>query len=706
MFFAKLAHEVASLWCRQALRVKLSFCIVSMTIFPLLLTMAITEVKNEKTLTQLVIEHNRSIAERTAENIDQMFSEKIKALRIAANTPEIRSMLPTRQMSLLKTITETDDEIQMAIVADSTGTQIARSDERMVDGTITYRDRYYYQKIKQIDSTVVSDVLIGKSTGNLVIVIAEPIKDENQQLVGVLIAEVGLQTIINQIAHIKIGQTGYAYLVDKDGYVLLHPDREKVERNEDVSSLAPVKAVMDKQTGVVEYEYENQMKLAAFSYIPQTGWGLIVQQPLEEALADVRDVKRTTLMITLLAAFLASLIGIAVSGMMTKPIANIARAADRLAKGDMDARSQVATRDEIGQLATTFNSMADELCTRTSSLLESEEKYRSLVENISMGIYRETGDGESFIAYANPALVGMLGYNSVVEMLTIPVTAHFWNLEELVAINEVVEQTGAVKNIEVRLRRKDGIALWCSITAVKHYNYQKGTFCVDSVVKDITERKLADEKLRQAHAELERKVAERTRQLTVLNEELCLVSLQDGLTGIANRRSFDGFLEREWQRAKREQTSIALIMLDVDFFKLYNDTYGHVSGDECLRRIASTLRGIVKRATDLVARYGGEEFAVILPDTDQAGAVKVGERILLQVRELVIRHETSPVNEFVTVSLGIAAVIPAADLTPDRLIIDADQALYHVKQSGRNQLHLAGGIDSGDSSALDHINRY
>jgi diguanylate cyclase (GGDEF)-like protein/PAS domain S-box-containing protein len=684
---------MANLWHRQALKQKLSFCIISMTIFPLLLTMAITEIKNEKTLTRLVIEHNRDIAERTAENIDQMFSEKVKALRIVANTAEMKSMVPARQMTLLKTIAETDDDIQIAIVADSAGTQIARSDEQVVDGTIAYRDRYYYQKIKESGTTVVSDVLIGKSTGKPAIVIAEPIKNENQQLVGVLLAEVGLQTIINQITRIKIGQTGYAYLVNKDGRILLHPDREKVEKSEDVSSLAPVRAVMDKQSGVVEYEYNNQKKLAAFSYIPQTGWGLIVQQPIAEAMADVGAVQKAALIITLIAAFLASLIGIAVAGMMIKPITDISRAAGRLATGDMDARSLVRTGDEIGQLAATFNSMAEELCTRTSALLESEGQYRSLVENISLGIYRETGDAKSFIAYANPALARMLGYSSVEKLLAVPAISYFWNLEELAVINEVVEQTGSVKNREIQLRRKDGTALWCSITTVKHYNHQKGLFCIDSVVEDISERKLADEKLRQVRAELERKVVERTRELTALNEEMCLISAQDGLTGIANRRCFDEFLEREWQRAKRQQTSIAFIMLDVDFFKLYNDTYGHVAGDECLRRIAGTLQGIVKRATDLVARYGGEEFAVILPDTDQAGAVKVGERILMQVKALAIRHERSSASEFVTVSLGIAAAIPTVDLTPDKMVIAADQALYQVKQSGRNQLYL-GGSDS------------
>ena len=696
MLFDRLVDSVTNLWQRQSLRQTLSFCLISMTIFPLLLTMVITEQKSEKILTRIAFDHNRDIAERIAEDIDQMFSEKIKMLRIIANADEMKSMQPDRQIALLKAIARANADVKFAIVADTAGNQVARSDGRVADDTIKYLDRYYFQEIIQGGETVVSDILIGKSTGDPGIVIAEPIKDENQQLVGVLALNVELRAIVDRITNIKIGENGYAYLVNADGRILLHPDQGMAERREDVSYLNPVKAVMDKQTGLVEYEYKKQKRWAAFSYIPQTGWGLIVQQPTEEALADVSAVKRTTMMITLLAALIASLIGIAVTRMVTKPISEIAKAAARLSDGDLDARSHVRARNEIGQLATTFNSMADKLSRRTSDLLESEGKYRSLVDNINIGIYRETGDDKSVIVYANPALAEMLGYESVDEMSETTVDEKFWNLEDLVAVREAVEREGAVKNREIQLRRKDGVAIWCSMTLVKHYNDQKDTFCLDSMIEDITERKIAQEKLLHAHAELELKVAERTRELTVANEELSMLSLQDGLTRMANRRYFDESLEREIQRAKREQTSIALIILDVDFFKLYNDTYGHVAGDECLRRIASALRGITKRGTDLAARYGGEEFAIILPNTDQTGAVKVGERILTQVRELAISHEVSSFEKIVTVSIGIAVLIPGADVTPERLIIAADQALYQAKHSGRNQLQLVSEIGQMD----------
>lgn len=693
MLFAWVAQQVGNLWRRQALQNKLSFCLVCITVFPLLATFAITHHKGQLTLTRLVVERNLDVAERTAEDIDRMFSEKVKMLRIAANSSEMKSMIPDAQKVLLKAIADADSDIQVAIVADSAGNQIARSDGQAAVRSITYRDRYYYQQIKQTGETVFSSVLVGRSTGAPAIVIAEPIKDDYGQLAGILIANVNLHKIIDRINQIKIGQTGYAYMVTHDGRILLHPDRRLVERSEDVSHLAPVKALMNKQAGVAEYEFNNQKKFAAYSFIPQTGWGLVVQQPMEEALYDVSDVKRKAIMITFLAALLAGIFGITVARMMTKPIVDIAAAADRLAAGNLDASCQVDTQDEIGHLARTFNYMAAELRKRTIELQANEEKYRSVVENINLGIYRRTVDDESYIGFANPALVRILGYDSVEELLMTPLPMHFWDRDEFAAINDIVQKTGFIKNREVRLRTKAGNAIWCSLTAVQHDDLRRNIACVDGVIEDITERKQSDARLRQAHADLERKVAERTRELTIVNEQLYLATLQDGLTSIANRRYFNEFLEREWRRAKREQTSIALILLDVDFFKLYNDTYGHVAGDECLIQIAKTLRGIAKRATDLVARYGGEEFALILPETDQAGAMKVGERILAQVRALAIQNVMSPVDQVVTVSLGVAAANPTEDLTSEMLVRAADQALYRVKESGRNHMQVANFME-------------
>lgn len=682
-----------SLWNRQSLQKKLSFCFVCMTIFPLLITVAVAGYQGEKIMSQMIFEYNRILTEQMAKDIDQLFDEKIKMLHIAANRAELKAMRPDQQ-AVLKFITDTDEDIHIAVVADSAGKQIARSDGQMPDLSITYLDRPYYQAIMQTGEAVVSAPLISRSSGHPSIVIAEPITDDKQQIIGVLIADVELHAVTEIINNIRLGKAGYACLVDADGRLLLHPDEAKLQQREEFSYLPPVKAVMNKQTGVVEYDYEGQKKLAAYSYIPRTGWGLIVQQPLADALAEVNTIKKAMLMIALLSAGFAGLIGIAVAKMATTPLANIAKTIKRLAEGNMDVKSQVTTQDEIGQLAVTFNDMVAELRARTTALQASEEKHRSLVEHICVGVYREIIDDQPQLIYANPSLVSMLGCESEEELLSVPLSTYFWSLEEFDAIHTAVEQMHMVKNREICLRRRDGALLWCSVMAVKHFDSQRGAFCIDGAVRDITEQKQAKEALHRAYAELEQKVSERTRELTLLNERLNLLSLQDGLTNIANRRYFNGFLERELQRAKRECKSIAFILLDVDYFKLYNDTYGHLAGDECLKKIAGALQGSVKRATDLVSRYGGEEFAVILPDTDRIGAVLVGNRILARIREMDIQTDSSPVNKFVTVSMGIVAIVPDMDLTPDMMIIAADRALYLAKQSGRNQLQLADITDS------------
>ena len=164
------------------------------------------------------------------------------------------------------------------------------------------------------------------------------------------------------------------------------------------------------------------------------------------------------------------------------------------------------------------------------------------------------------------------------------------------------------------------------------------------------------------------------------------LSSTDGLTGIANRRRFDEFLAREWQRARRSQTPLSLILMDVDLFKDYNDHYGHLAGDDCLRHLAREMAACVRRPADLAARYGGEEFACLLPDTDVEGAMTLGHKLLRQVDTLQIPHANSTVADHVTMSLGVATLIPVVGQSASDLIRRADECLYAAKRHGRNQI--------------------
>lgn len=175
------------------------------------------------------------------------------------------------------------------------------------------------------------------------------------------------------------------------------------------------------------------------------------------------------------------------------------------------------------------------------------------------------------------------------------------------------------------------------------------------------------------------------RQLEESNEELQRLSSLDGLTGIANRRQFDETMEKEWQRGRREQQPLSLVLIDIDYFKPFNDTYGHQKGDECLQKVAKALEESVHRPADVVARYGGEEFAVILPSTDNKAALALTDRFRDAVRGLDIAHEVSGAAPIVTISAGVATLVPAEPLGVETLINLADKALYQAKEHGRNR---------------------
>jgi diguanylate cyclase (GGDEF)-like protein len=197
------------------------------------------------------------------------------------------------------------------------------------------------------------------------------------------------------------------------------------------------------------------------------------------------------------------------------------------------------------------------------------------------------------------------------------------------------------------------------------------------------QRRLLEEKTR----ELDAKVAELETlkyELEESNEKLRLLSSLDGLTDIPNRRFFDETMIREWQRGIRRQKPLSLILADIDHFKAFNDAYGHVIGDACLKKVAKGLGNSILREVDTIARYGGEEFAAILPETDEKGGILIIQRMLESIRNLKIDHMASPTADHITVSFGLSTMVPNADIRPTQLIESADRALYLAKDSGRN----------------------
>jgi diguanylate cyclase (GGDEF)-like protein len=189
---------------------------------------------------------------------------------------------------------------------------------------------------------------------------------------------------------------------------------------------------------------------------------------------------------------------------------------------------------------------------------------------------------------------------------------------------------------------------------------------------------------------LEAKVLEWTKELEEANIKLSELTVTDSLTGLSNRRCFDQVIAEEWMRASRTGQSLAILMIDVDHFKAYNDHYGHPAGDECLRKVASVLQANARRASDLVARYGGEEFVVVASDLDIQAAKELAETLRRAVEMLAMPHEFSPAATVVTISIGVSVTTPDANMQPESLLRMADAAMYYAKDGGRNRVAAWG----------------
>ncbi len=235
-------------------------------------------------------------------------------------------------------------------------------------------------------------------------------------------------------------------------------------------------------------------------------------------------------------------------------------------------------------------------------------------------------------------------------------------------------------NVKIDLKRKDEFGQLGSV-------FNRMIHAIRTYLRQLEDK---NRELGAYSSMLEEKVRERTIELREANNRLLLLANSDSLTNLANRRFFDEYMRNEWHKCWRGGNHMGVIMIDVDYFKDYNDMYGHQAGDECLMKIASIIRQNLKRPSDLAARYGGEEFVAVLPNTDPEGTFLIAERILRDVHELAIVHEKSAVAGVITISCGVAAVVPSELFSHDILIKFADDALYIAKDKGRNRVERSG----------------
>ncbi|HEX3597940.1 MAG TPA: diguanylate cyclase [Polyangiaceae bacterium] len=282
-------------------------------------------------------------------------------------------------------------------------------------------------------------------------------------------------------------------------------------------------------------------------------------------------------------------------------------------------------------------------------------------------------------AYIGPQIETLLGWTPE-SWMTVQDWAdrmHPEDRQRVVDFCVAQSKAGIDHEADYRALTRDGNYVWLR-DVVHVVRTDEGT--VDSLVGfmfDISERKKTEQRLLELQHELED------------------LSFKDGLTGVGNRRRFDAVMESEWESARQSRRPLSLVMIDIDFFKRYNDHYGHIKGDDCLKRVARALRAGATRPRDFLARYGGEEFALVLPETDEKGAESVARRCREVLQAERIPHDTSPVAPAVTVSVGVGTVIPAATGAPRSFIECVDRSLYRAKESGRNSLVV--GVPYGGS---------
>jgi len=335
-----------------------------------------------------------------------------------------------------------------------------------------------------------------------------------------------------------------------------------------------------------------------------------------------------------------------------------------------------ALTDDSGHVVA-IHSVARDIDDRVAAeqrLKESEARYRLLADHGTDMVFQL--DRDLVRRYVSPACREILGYEPEELIGNKPMSlAHPDERPQVIlAFQALLNGRFERQSIINRFRHRDGHWIWveAQLKALKDPKTGMPSGIIGTL-RDVTARKAIEDELQDAN-----------RRLQALAE-------QDGLTGLSNRRFFDHALLREAGRAREDKTNLALLMIDVDWFKAFNDCYGHPAGDKCLQRIGAAIQHIVNRPSDVAARYGGEEFAVLLPDTDEPAAAAIAEQIRQAVLELAIEHRVSP-NQKATISVGAAASAGGAVTEVAALLQNADRALYRAKENGRNKVARSAAL--------------
>lgn len=614
--------------------------------------------------------------------IEQWLDERASDIRNLARLESTRQMDKESIRKNFISFLEQQQDFYSVVYVNSKG--ITEIDTKMKPG-IDISDRPYFQAAKQ-GKEFISGVFIGKDFGRPILIFSAPVFNERQQFNGLIFGAVNIVTIEKLMMGFRTGRTGETYLLDQEGLMLTDSRfANKLIEMGKVKDTARLHLRVDSQiyqealVGEHSYDsyrnYLNEEVYGTYTWVNNHRWIIVGELGKIEVLAPFSN-KLTAISICVFFVWLiGGLILLNIIQKLKHMLYKLQLGAQHIQQENYHYSLNPADfRDaplEIRSLYEAFNQMTHTIQSKICLLAESEARYRQLVE-LSPDAIMVFLDGQ--IVLANNMAAAILGFDSPKQLIgkmvrdfvhPVFLSEGRKNIEKILNARQHQLETFQCKIVPADKRFID------VEVAASYITYSRKP-AVIVVFRDITERKEEEMRL---HEE---------------NQMLQQLSQLDGLIGIANRRLFDSKLVEEWEASVEQKSPLSLIMLDIDYFKEYNDTYGHQMGDQCLKRVAQILDQEVQKHGGMIARYGGEEFAIILPKTEKEKAFQIALSLRKAVEELNIPHISSRTNRYVTISLGVASIRPADATDSSELLQSADKALYQAKQKGRNRAVLYG----------------
>ena len=596
--------------------------------------------------------------------------------------PPLQSRNPAAATAIFTDLVEKNPQYANILVCDTSGVVLASAVP--YEGEVSLADRRFFQEAVRTGMFSSGEYVVSRIMNKPAMSFGYPVKNTAHELIAVIGIVLDFDYSRHNFEKLNLPPGSLLALLDHKGIILFRDvndsSSEKFIGRRDSREELFTRMTEGPDEGTFEATgNDGRFRIRAYKRIRLPNESepyLYIRSgiPLVSATskANAALVKNLSVFVSLffMGLFMAWFIG---KRVMVNPAMMLKKASERLAAGaDTVHVSSVVKGGELGEVARAFDGMAEALVEREAALRESEERWATILA--SMGDAVIAVDVEGKITFMNAVAEALTGW-TLEEASMKPVTEVFHIIDE----HSRSDAEGPVAKVLLQgmivgpvshtaLVRKDGTEVPIDNSGAPIRDAEGKIMGVVLVFRDITE----------------------VRRYWDILESL---STTDGLTEISNRRRFDEFLGREWLRSMREHAELSLILIDIDYFKQFNDRYGHLAGDDCLKQAATALKRTVQRAGDLVARYGGDEFACILPGTGQKSAGIVAQRITDTIAGLRIPHEGSAVARHVTLSLGLATMIPERGQEYPDLIRMADRNLYAVKQQERNG--IAGGSGVG-----------